>query len=103
MPKTSAKATTEETKVELNGGVLVRAPKICQCKVPEVKKNDIQAGDEWTCSCGQGWRARTGKVFEMVDGAEEPVETEGIRWKRISTRVRKPRTPKPAITPTTET
>lgn len=97
------------TKIEINGGVLKRATKACECKVPDVKKNDIQLDDEWACACGQSWRARAGKVFDAVEGEEEPVKVDGIRWKKISTKPRKPRTVKPKTpeaklnTPTTAT
>jgi hypothetical protein len=64
---------------ELNGGTLVRAAKVCDCKIPNLLANKIEAGDEWTCSCKQGWRARVG-------GASK-----SLHWKRISTKPRKPR------------
>ena len=68
-------------QIKINGGTLVRAAKKCDCKCPEVKANQIQEDDEWTCACGQGWRARNRDVEgEMA-----------LTWRRISKRTRKPK------------
>ena len=64
------------TEVKINGGTLVRAAKTCDCKTPDVKENDIHEDDEWTCACGQGWRARSRSGDELS-------------WRRISKRTPK--------------
>lgn len=85
---------SKAVKIEINGGVLTRAaPKGCDCKVPDVKDYGVQENDEWTCSCGQGWRARFGKeAVKEVDEDENARLVDGIYWKRISKRTRKAKT-----------
>ena len=68
------------TEVKINGGTLVRAAKACDCKTPDVKENDIHEDDEWTCACGQGWRARSRSGDELS-------------WRRISKRTPKAKPP----------
>ena len=74
------------TEVKINGGTLVRAAKACDCKTPDVKENDIHEDDEWTCACGQGWRARSRSGDELS-------------WRRISKRT--PKAKKASDTATT--
>lgn len=69
----------------IDGGTLVRAPKTCECKTPDIAKNKIEEKDEWTCgACKQLWRAKAAKVKEGEQGY-------GI-WKRVSKRTRKSKT-----------
>ena len=82
---------TDESKpstVEINGGVLTRAAKSqkCNCNLPDMKTNAIESGDEWTCSCGQGWRARPEKTEALIGT---------LYWRRIAKRTSKESTGTP--------
>ena len=71
----------DKTAETIDGGTLVRAPKTCECKTPDVTKNKIEEDDEWTCgTCKQLWRARTGTSAERAGQ---------VYWKRVSKRTRK--------------
>lgn len=73
--------------VEINGGILTRAPKTknCSCKVPDMAANAIENGDEWQCSCGQKWRAK-------IKGNDYQ-DAENAYWRRIAKRTPKVKEP----------
>lgn len=77
-----------KARVEINGGILTRAAKSqkCNCNLPDMKTNAIENGDEWTCSCGQGWRARPEKTEALIGT---------LYWRRIAKRTSKESTGTP--------
>lgn len=79
-------------KVEtIEGGTLVRAPKTCECKTPDVKANKIEEDDQWTCgACKQLWRARTALSADKIGQ---------VYWKRVSKRTRKAKAAKTPAEP----
>lgn len=84
--KTSGASETKNpgtAGVEINGGILTRAPKTlnCNCKVPDMAANAIKNGDEWQCSCGQKWRAK-------IKGSDYQ-DAENAYWRRIAKRTPK--------------
>jgi len=104
MTDESSPSSTATVAVEkINGGVLTRAPKTqnCNCNFPDMKANAIENGDEWTCSCGQGWRAKIMK--ELPPGNRDGALAANYKapfWRRIATK--RATKPKPATPPETE-
>lgn len=77
MSKSAATEATSEIPpnggIEINGGTLVRAAKICECNTPGLIANKIEEGDEYAFERGAA------VAFGLIGMAEAITETDYIR------------------------